>query len=83
MICIKKLATVGLDRKSRYISRQKKVSLVCIPFDQTAVNFLEEIGCSAYKVASPEITDIGLIETLSKTGKPIILSHWRGYQRRY
>ena len=44
------------------------------PFDITAIEFLEKIGCPAYKVASPEITDIGLIETLSTTGKPIILS---------
>ena len=62
-----------MDRKSRFISRQKKfpwfASLSIKP-----PTFLEKIGCSAYKVASPEITDIGLIETLSKTGKPIILS---------
>ena len=38
------------------------------------IEFLEKIGCPAYKVASPEITDVGLIETLSTTGKPIILS---------
>ena len=44
------------------------------PFDLTAIEFLEKIGCPAYKVASPEITDVGLIETLSTTGKPIILS---------
>lgn len=44
------------------------------PFDNTSIEFLEKIGCPAYKVASPEITDVGLIETLSITGKPIILS---------
>ena len=44
------------------------------PFDASAVAFLESINCPAYKLASPEISDINLVEVIAKTRKPLILS---------
>lgn len=43
-------------------------------FDSTAVDFLESMGVSAYKVASCELVDIPLLQRTSRTGKPLILS---------
>lgn len=44
------------------------------PFDGTAVDFLEDIGCSIYKIASMETGDIPLIKRIGETGKPTIMS---------
>ena len=44
------------------------------PFDEQAVDFLEQLGCPCYKVASLEITHVPLLERIAATGAPVILS---------
>ena len=56
------------------VARDEGITCFSTPFDKTAVDFLEKLGNPIYKIASFEITDIGLIKYIAQKQKPIILS---------
>ena len=50
------------------------LDFICSPFSNLAVDWLEEVGVHTYKVGSGEVNNLLLLEKVTQTGKPIIIS---------
>lgn len=57
-----------------HVAKEEGLECFSTPFDKTAVDFLEDLGNPIMKIASFEITDVGLLEYAAKKGKPMVIS---------
>ncbi len=71
-----KKAETPFEWMKKLFDKGKEVGITVFstPFDDTAVDLLEELNTPMYKVASFELTDHELLKNIGKTKKPVILS---------
>lgn len=61
-------------KELKSVCDHNRVKFLSSPFSLEAVELLEEIGVDLYKIPSGEVTNTPMLELISKTNKPVILS---------
>ena len=72
------LKEVELTEEDYFVIKQKcddlRLDLIVTPFDQESASFVNKVGVVAFKIASADMTNYGLIEKCASFGKPLIIS---------
>ena len=72
----KKTLEFSEDEIKQIYEFARKMDIICFstPFDVISIDLLEKIGNPIYKISSFHVTDMQLIEKISKLKKPILMS---------
>ena len=60
--------------KLKALANELGMDCFSTPFDDSAVKFLEKMDVPVYKIASFELVDDGLLKSVARMGKPVIMS---------
>ena len=71
-----KLDSFGPEEHDALFRYAEECDLLCFsaPFDDDAVDMLDELGVPGFKIASADLTDHPLLKKAAAKGKPVILS---------
>ena len=66
--------SVDAHRELQSYCNERGILFLSTPFDEEAVDLLDELGVPAFKISSGDLTNSPLLEHVASKGKPVILS---------
>jgi N,N'-diacetyllegionaminate synthase len=58
----------------KLLAEERGLVFLSTPFDLSSVDGLDRLGVDAFKVASPDVTNVPLLEEIGRRGRPVLLS---------